>query len=142
MTVVGADQPQRVKGPGFLARLRGGQNAKASPTDARRRIGENPVTPYLFLAPHFLLFVVFILVPFFLGVWISVHDSTPVREGPFVGLRWYQQLFNPDSIQFPRFWNAVWNTVIFVVLSTPLLIGVGLLLASLLNTKIKGRNVF
>src|SRR4051794_16387704 len=142
MTVVGADQPQRVKGPGFLGRLRGGQRPQNASTNVRRRIGERPWTPYLFLAPHFLLFAVFILFPFFLGVWISLHDSTPIREGPFVGLRWFIQLFDPNSIQFPRFWNAVWNTIIFVVLSTPLLVGVGLLLASLLNTRIKGRNIF
>ena len=142
MTVVGADQPQRVKGPGFLARLGGGGRPKPTSTNVRRRIGERPWTPYLFLAPHFILFAVFILFPFFLGVWISLHDSTPIREGPFVGLRWYMQLFDPNSIQFPRFWNSVWNTIIFVVLSTPLLVGVGLLLASLLNTKIRGRNIF
>ena len=141
MTVVGAGQPQRVKGPGFLARLRGGSR-RGSRADVRRRIGERAYTPYLFIAPHFILFTIFILFPFFLGIWISVHDSTPLREGPFVGLRWYMQLFNPESSQFPRFWNTVWNTILFVLISTPLLVGVGLLLAALLNTKIRGRNFF
>jgi multiple sugar transport system permease protein len=140
MTAVGADQPQRVKGPGFFAALRGGRGS--SRPERRRRIGERAYTPYLFIAPHFVLFVIFILIPFFLGIWISVHDSTPLREGPFVGLRWYMALFNPDSSQFPRFWNTVWNTVLFVLISTPLLVGVGLLLAALLNTRIRGRNVF
>jgi multiple sugar transport system permease protein len=141
MTAVGADQPQRIKGPGLLARFRGG-GVRAGRTERRRRIGEKAYTPYLFLAPHLILFTLFILVPFFLGIWISVHDSTPLREGPFVGLRWYQQLFDPNSIQFPRFWNTIWNTVLFVLISTPLLVGVGLLLASLLNTKLRGRNLF
>jgi multiple sugar transport system permease protein len=141
MTAVGADQPQRVKGPGILARFRGG-TLGAGKVERRRRIGEKPFTPYLFLAPHFILFTLFILVPFFLGIWISVHDSTPLREGPFVGLRWYQQLFDPNSIQFPRFWNTIWNTVLFVIVSTPMLVGVGLLLATLLNSKLRGRNVF
>jgi multiple sugar transport system permease protein len=141
MTVVGADQPQRVKGPGFLARFRGG-SSKAGRPDRRRRIGESPITPYLFILPHFVLFAVFILFPFFFGIWISLHDSTPLREGPFVGLRWYQQLFDPGSILFDRFWNTVWNTVLFVLISVPLLVGIGLLLATLLNTKIRGRNVF
>jgi len=141
MTVVGADQPQRVKGPGFLARFRGGQPKSGRP-DRRRRIGESPITPYLFILPHFVLFAVFILFPFFFGIWISLHDSTPLREGPFVGLRWYQQLFDPDSILFARFWNTVWNTLLFVLISVPLLVGLGLLLATLLNTKIRGRNVF
>jgi multiple sugar transport system permease protein len=141
MTVVDAGQPQRIKGPGFLARLRG-ESGSRSQGDVRRRIGERGYTPYLFIAPHFVLFTIFILIPFFLGIWISVHDSTPLREGPFVGLRWYMQLFNPDSNQFPRFWNTVWNTILFVLISTPLLVGVGLALAALLNTRIRGRNFF
>ena len=138
MTVVGADQPQRVKAPGITGGLRRGGGS----SNRRRRIGEHPITPYLFILPHLALFVVFILIPFFLGIWISVHDSTPLREGPFVGLRWYQQLFDPNSLQFGRFWNTVWNTVLFVLVSTPLLVGVGLLLAALLNTRIRGRNLF
>ena len=143
MTVVGADQPQRVKGQGFLARFRGApEPGRGGRADSRRRIGENPITPYLFIAPHFVLFAVFILFPFFFGIWISLHDSTPLREGPFVGLRWYMQLFNPDSALFDRFWNTVWNTILFVLVSVPLLVGIGLLLATLLNTRVRGRNLF
>ena len=138
MTVVGADQPQRTKGPGVLAAAR----RPGRRPERRRRIGEQPWTPYLFIAPHLVLFVAFILVPFFLGIWISLHDSTPLREGPFVGLRNFERLFDPESIHFPRFWNTVWNTVLFVVMSTPLLVGVALFLASLLNQKLRGRNVF
>lgn len=139
MTAVGADRPAGTKGAGFLGRFGRGRPAR---TDRRRRIGERPWTPYLFIAPHFIVFALFVLYPFILGVWISLHDSTPLREGNFVGLRWYQQLFNPDSLQFPRFWNSVWNTLLFVVVSTPLLVGVGLGLASLLNQRLRGRNVF
>jgi multiple sugar transport system permease protein len=139
VTAIGAQQPQRVKGPGLLARFGGGGRGRS---DRRRRIGESPVTPYLFILPHFVLFAIFILFPFFLGIWISVHDSTPLREGPFVGLRWYMQLFDPSSTQFARFWNTVWNTILFVLMSTPLLVGVGLALAALLNQRIRGRNLF
>ena len=141
MTVAGAGQAQRVKAPGLLGRVRGGGPRPRRP-DRRRRIGERAYTPYLFILPHFVLFAVFILVPFFLGIWISVHDSSPLREGPFVGLRWYMQLFDPNSSQFPRFWNTVWNTVLFVLMSTPLLVAAGLFLAALLNTRMRGRNIF
>ena len=133
-----AAAPRRERGgPGrFFGR-------KAGPRkDVRRRIGEKPWTPYLFLAPHFLLFAVFILFPFFFGIWISLNDWFGGRAGAFVGLRWYQQLFDPNSIQFGRFWNSVWNTVIFVLLSTPLLVSAGLFLASLLNQRLRGRNIF
>ena len=140
MTVVGATEPQRTKGPGLMARLTG--RTPGPRKDVRRRIGEKPWTPYLFLAPHFILFAVFIGFPFFFGIWISLHDWFGGRAGPFVGFRWYQQLLDPDSLHFGRFWNSVWNTIIFVVLSTPLLVGVGLFLASLLNQRLRGRNVF
>ena len=113
---------------------------RLSGTRTRGRIGERRYTPYLFIAPHFLVFAVFILFPFFFGIFISLHDWFGGRAGGFVGLRWYQQLFDPDSIHFPRFWNSVWNTILFVLMSTPLLVGVALGLASLLNQKLRGRN--
>ena len=139
MTSVAATEPKRTKsGPGLLGRLMWG-----SSKDRRRRIGESPITPYLFILPHFALFSVFILFPFFLGVWMSLHDSTALRDGPFVGLRWYQQLFDPSNrTQFPRFWNSIWNTILFVIISTPLLVGFGLALATLLNQQVRGRNIF
>jgi multiple sugar transport system permease protein len=52
------------------------------------------------------------------------------------------KVFDPSSIHFPRFWNTVWNTFLFVFMSVPLLVGVGLALASLLNQRLRGRNVF
>ena len=137
MSSMAAASPSRNK-RGLLSRLVWG-----SGNDRRRRIGESPITPYLFILPHFAIFSAFILFPFFLGVWISLHDSTALRDGPFVGLRWYQQLFDPSNrTQFPRFWNSVWNTIIFVIISTPLLIGFGLGLAALLNQRLRGRNIF
>ena len=137
MSSMAAASPSRNK-RGLLSRIVWG-----SGNDRRRRIGESPITPYLFILPHFAIFSAFILFPFFLGVWISLHDSTALRDGPFVGLRWYQQLFDPSNrTQFPRFWNSVWNTIIFVIISTPLLIGFGLALAALLNQRLRGRNIF
>ncbi len=133
-----AVEPRRKSG---LDRLLN-RKPKAPRKDVRRRIGERPFTPYAFIAPHFILFAVFILFPFFFGIYISLHDWFGGRAGPFVGLRWYQQLFDPESLQFGRFWNTVWNTVIFVLLSTPLLVAAGLFLASLLNQRLRGRNVF
>ena len=65
---------------------------KRPQTDVRRRIGESWYTPYLFILPHLIIFILFIGVPFFLGIWISVHDSTALREGPFVGFRNFENL--------------------------------------------------
>lgn len=130
---------------GRVDRSKGSRGRSFRPSthkDGRRRIGENPLTPYLFIAPHFVIFAIFILYPFFLGIWISVHDSSSMRDGPFVGANQFLKVLDPSSIHFPRFWNTVWNTILFVFMSVPLLVGIGLLLATLLNQKLRGRNIF
>jgi multiple sugar transport system permease protein len=117
-------------------------------TDGRRRsIGEAWYTPYLFIAPHLLIFGVFVAWPFFFGLWISVldFDLFADRRGvpnEFVGLDNYLALFDPNSLVFDRFWQTLWNTVIFVLISTPTMVLVALFLAALLNQRFPGRNFF
>lgn len=126
----------------LAGRIFGFGRGRRSSTDVRRRIGEKWYTPYLFILPHFILFTAFILVPFFLGIWISIHDSTALREGPFVGLRNFENLVDPESIHSERYWTTVWNTILFVIMSTPVLVAVGLFLAAILNQRVRGRNFF
>jgi multiple sugar transport system permease protein len=113
-------------------------------SDVRRRIGESWITPYLFILPHFALFLLMIGWPFIYGIWISLLDANNFTgaNAPFVGLDNYRQLFDPASRQFGRFWQTLWNTVIFVIISTPTLVGIGLALAALLNSKFRARNFF
>jgi multiple sugar transport system permease protein len=115
---------------------------RKSSSEYRRRIGEAWYTPYLFVLPHLILFLVFIGYPFILGIWISLHRSTPLREGPFVGLANYTRILDPASLEFERYWTTVWNTILFVIMSTPMLVILGLVLATLLNQRLRGRNVF
>ena len=119
-----------------------GRKGKSPRADQRRRIGESRITPYLFILPHFIIFAAVILVPFFFGIWLSLHRATFLREGPFVGLQNYITIFNPASLEFDRYWTTVWNTILFVGMSTPLLVGTGLVLAALLNQRLRGRNIF
>jgi multiple sugar transport system permease protein len=116
--------------------------AGAAPSRSLRRIGEKPWAGYLFILPHFLLFTVMVLIPFVYNIWISVTDTTFGGESSFVGLQNFQNLANPDDFHFPVFWNGVWNTILFVLTSTPLLVGAGLLLAVIVNGKYPGRNLF
>lgn len=113
---------------------------------ARRSAGRRGInwTPYLFILPHLILFVLFLGYPFFFGLYISTFDYDFLRPQAtrFVGLQNYINLFTPDSIQFQRFWNALGNTFEFVLYSVPLLVIIPLALAVLLNTKLPGRNIF
>jgi len=114
----------------------------AGRSDVRRRIGEAWYTPYLFILPHLLLFVIFIAVPFFTAIWLSVQDFRQFQPSFFVGAQNYLELIDPLSRHFQRFWTSLWNTIIFVIISTPTLVLAGLGLAALLNERFRGRNVF
>jgi multiple sugar transport system permease protein len=102
------------------------------------------LTPYLFILPHFVFFGMFIGYPFFYGLWISLHEFDYLRpeRTRFVGLENYLSLFTPGTIRFNEFWNALVNTLEFVVYSVPPLVIIPLGLAILLNTKTPGRNLF
>lgn len=109
----------------------------------QKRTG-NQLVPYLFIAPHLIFFLIFVAYPFFYGLYISFFrfDFLRPEAQQFVLLDNYAKLFSPDSIQFPVFWNALGNTVKFVLYSVPPLIIIPLLLAVLLNTRVPGRNFF
>src|SRR4051794_27919330 len=70
------------------------------------------VTPYLFIAPFFVVFGVFGAYPLFYTGWVSLHDwAFGATSGqPFIGVDNYTQL-----LQDEYFWNALRNTLgIFV----------------------------
>jgi multiple sugar transport system permease protein len=100
-------------------------------------------TPWLFLAPYLALFLAFVLLPIFLGIWISLHDWDFTLPGkPFVGLENYTALFDSSSVTFKPFWNSMQATGIFTLFSVPLLLVVPLAVALVMNEKFRGRNVF
>lgn len=102
------------------------------------------VTPYLFILPHLLFFTIFLGYPFFSGIYTSLfqYDYNRPRSTEFVGIGNYIDLFTPTHVRFQTFWNALVNTLEFVLYSVPLLVLIPLLLAVLLNSKIRARNFF
>lgn len=100
-------------------------------------------TPYLFLAPYLVLFIVFLLVPIGYGLWISLHSwDINVPAKPFVGLDNYANLLSSDSVDGPRFWTAMKATGIFTLFSVPVLLVLPLLVALLMNSRFRGRNLY
>jgi cellobiose transport system permease protein len=90
-------------------------------------------TPYLFIAPFFAVFAVFGLFPLIYTAWVSLHDWGLAGPGEFIGLDNYTVLFAD-----PDFWNAVVNTVGMLVLATVPQLIIALVLAGLLNQKLRG----
>ena len=135
MTVAPAPAPAVAAGPAAPA-------AAQARTQGLRRIGEKWWAGYLFVFPHLFLFALMIGIPFFYNIYISLTDYSFGGDETFVGLQNFANLADPNDFHFPVFWNGVWNTIIFVIISTPTLVISALGLAVLLNGKFRGRNFF
>jgi multiple sugar transport system permease protein len=111
--------------------------------DNKDFIGASPVTPYLFMAPYLVLFLVFVAIPVVYGLWISLHTWDYLLPGkPFVGLQNYVDLFTPGSTTSGPFWNSMENTGKYTLYSVPLLIVIPLVVALVLNQQFRGRAFF
>ena len=95
------------------------------------------LTPYLFLAPALLVIGVFVLYPIGAVVYYSFTDYDIVTPPVWAGLENYQRLFTGD----PIFWQALKNSFIYLLV-TPVLIVLCILLAVVVNRKLRGINVF
>jgi multiple sugar transport system permease protein len=96
------------------------------------------VAGYGFILPALVLVAIFMLYPIGFVVYISFNKWGILGTPQFVGLSNYTAIFK-DA----RFWRAALNTVYYMVLAVPSQIGLGLLLAVLLNRKdIYGRDAF
>jgi multiple sugar transport system permease protein len=86
-------------------------------------------TPYLFLAPCLLLFVVFRVYPLLHGLYLSFTDARLGRtDAAFVGLANYERLFGDG-----RFQTSLVNTAFYTVASTAPILLLPLFLAVVLN---------
>ncbi len=96
-------------------------------------------TPYLFLLPGFLLFASFVLLPMAYSLRISLYDWNVVRpeRSTFVGLANYQDVLNNAVFQ-----RAVFNTLVYALVTVPAQMVIGLTVAVLLNQKLSGQTFF
>jgi len=93
------------------------------------------VTPWLFVAPAALLIAVLIIYPTFWTVRLSLYGGQGFNFTNFVGLQNFVRLLTADPnfldlSQFPPR-GAVVNNVLWLVTYTPLVIGIGLIIAVL-----------
>lgn len=111
--------------------------------DQERAARKDTREGWLFCAPYLVLFVVFVIFPAVWGLWISLHryDFT-LPNKPFIGLENYTSLIDGSSPWSAVFWESLRNTLLFSILSVPLLLVLPLAIAMVLNQKFAGRNLF
>lgn len=101
------------------------------------------VTPYLFIAPHLILFIIFFLIPAIFGLYISLTKWDLFGTPVFVGFDNFREiLFNQDSTFYKQLRIGLSNTITFVLMCVPFAIIIPLLIAIGLHAKPKGSKVF
>ena len=117
--------------------------AKAPSGNRRKPTDASPLTPYIFMAPYLVLFLLFIVIPAAYGIWISLHKWDYLLPGkPFVGLENFLDLFRSGSTISGPFWESMEATGKFTLYSVPLLVVIPLLVALMLNEQFPGRSFF
>jgi multiple sugar transport system permease protein len=118
-------------------------SAESTPAGAKRPPGARPSrrrewAGRFFVAPNLLAVSVFMLFPLGFSLYMSFQRWDVFNAPKFVGLRNFEQLFTSD----PLFGIAIGNTVVFTVGTVLPTVLVSLVVAGVLNRKVKGIGIF
>lgn len=101
----------------------------------------NSLLGYVFILPWIIGFLIFTAFPFIYSIKLSLSEVKITPEGiqtTWIGLSNYIKIITEDA-QFP---GVLGESVIAIIMSTPMIVIAALIIALLLNTKLKGRTFF
>lgn len=95
---------------------------------------------YFFMAPAVILLTVFLVVPVLMSFGLGFTNARlgSAYSPDFVGLAQFARALTAD----PTFWDALRNIAVFVLVVVPVQGGLGLVLALLVNQKMRGITAF
>ena len=94
-------------------------------------------TAILFLLPNFLGFLVFIVYPVLKSLYISFFNWDGLGTKEFIGFQNYIRLFQDSTFQI-----SFLNNLHYTIVTVPLSIFLGIMIALLMNTKMAGIKAF
>lgn len=93
---------------------------------------------WLFILPTMIGLMVLNIIPIFQTIYQSFFKTGDFGKGnTFIGFDNYAKLFKDTEV-----WQALWNTVKYAIVEVPFSIAIALVLAVLLNKKLKGRSAY
>lgn len=95
------------------------------------------LTGWLFIAPAFICFLLFLLIPAIMAVVMSFTSYNGFTAMKFIGIDNYTRLF-----QDTYFLQSLWNICLYVLMYVPSVVILSFLLAVLLNQKVRGIRAF
>lgn len=115
-------------------------NQQRLPARRRSRTGlaaRQERAAYLFVTPLLLLLLIYWIIPSLSSLYYSLTNYSVVLPSHWVGIANYQRMAG-DTL----FWKSLKNSAYFTIGSIPFGISIGLLLAIVVNSALKGRNFF
>ena len=97
------------------------------------------VEPYLYLLPFFLGVAIFTLYPVVNVVLMSFQEDYSMLTRTYSGWGFGNYI---KTLNDPNFWQAIGNTLHYVLLVVPISLVLSLIIANLLNQKLKGSAFF
>lgn len=111
------------------------------PSQARKRPGRlsrrEALYGYLFILPNTLGLVVFFILPVLAAFVLGFVNWDLVQPPTWAGFSNYIAL-----VHDPLFWNGVWMTIYYTIVSVPASIALSLLLAVAVNSGLRERNLY
>ena len=109
-----------------------------TPRKVLKKSTRDSLIAYSFIAPNFIGFCVFTLVPMVFAIALAFCAWDGRHAIEFIGLKNFVKLFTTDKI----FQAALKNTIVYVIGTVPLTLACSLAMAVLLNQNVKLRNFF
>lgn len=97
---------------------------------------QRALTPWLFLLPGLLMFLIYVISPILQSVWISFYDWDGLGPKTWIGLKNYAELFSDDA-----FYTSLKNNILWLVLYL-LAVPAGLAVALFLNQTVTGIRLY
>jgi len=95
------------------------------------------IAGYVFIAPVTIGLMVFYIWPFIQNFWFSFNDVNKFNVTHFIGLENYRQMLSDKEV-----FQSFGNTLKYVVVTVPVGLFLSLVIAALLNAKIKGKSIY
>jgi arabinogalactan oligomer/maltooligosaccharide transport system permease protein len=105
----------------------------------RENLASAAWTPYIFIAPTFIVMALVVFYPLAFEVWLSFRNMSlyTLFNSKFIGLENYISIFTDKT-----FYTTFLRTVVWTVVNVFFHVSIGLWLAILLNRKLPGKAIF
>jgi len=105
------------------------ENKMVKPVRKTNFLFSQKMAPYVFVAPFVITFLGLFFYPLVKGILMSFQSILPGQVA-FIGLANYSKILNST------FYQALYNTTIYVILTTVILVAIPMILATILNSKL------